>query len=131
MSGAPSQPSTLREYQVGARSTDVFGRVLCTARDHHFVVDGPVQNGCPGEELTPPEAFLAGVAACGVELVHVIAREQGQEVGPVRVAVHGMLDRSRQSRSDVTVLNAVRLEFDVGGTDAATAARLVEAFKRR
>lgn len=131
MSGAPSQPSTIREYQVGARSTDVFGRVLCTARDHHFVVDGPVQNGCPGEELTPPEAFLAGVAACGVELVHVIAREQGQEVGPVRVAVHGMLDRSRQSRSDVTVLNAVRLEFDVGGTDAATAARLVEAFKRR
>jgi hypothetical protein len=49
--------------------------VLCTARDQHFVIDGPVQNGCPGEAVTPPEAFLTGVAACGVELVQVIARE--------------------------------------------------------
>jgi hypothetical protein len=43
-----------------ARSTDVFGRVLCDAREQHFVIDGPVWNGCPGEELTPGEAFLAG-----------------------------------------------------------------------
>jgi uncharacterized OsmC-like protein len=123
--------SPLRQYRVDARSTDVFGRVLCSARDHHFVVDGPVQNGCPGEELTPPEVFLSGVAACGVELVHVIAREQGIAVGPVSVAVHGELDRSNQKRSDVTVLNMVRMEFQLGGTDGETAAKLVEGFKRR
>ena len=58
----------IREYEAGANSTDVFGRVLCTARNHHFIVDGPLQNGCPGEEVTPAEIFLAGVAACGVEL---------------------------------------------------------------
>jgi uncharacterized OsmC-like protein len=126
---APASP--LRQYRVDARSTDVFGRVLCSARDHHFVVDGPVQNGCPGEELTPPEVFLSGVAACGVELVHVIAREQGVAVGSVVVAVHGELDRSNQKRADVTVLNTVRMEFQLGGTDGETAARLVEGFKRR
>src|SRR3546814_5466390 len=68
----------IRTYAVSARSTDTFGRVLCGARNHQFVIDGPVQNGCPGEELTPPEVFLSGVASCGVELLQVLAR---QEIG--------------------------------------------------
>lgn len=122
---------TLREYQVAARSTDVFGRVLCTARQHHFIVDGPVQNGCPGEELTPPEAFLSAVAACGVELVHVIARDEGTTVQRVQLTVDGKVDRADQRRADVTVFNSVRLRFAITGADGATAARLVEGFKRR
>jgi uncharacterized OsmC-like protein len=121
----------LRQYNLSAQSTDVFGRVLCNVREHHFIVDGPVQNGCPGEEMTPPEAFLSGVAACGVELVTVIAREQGVSIGRVGVAVYGELDRSNQKRTDLTVLNEVRLSFEVGGTDGATASQLVEGFKRR
>ena len=32
-------PQAIREYEVHARSTDVFGRVLCNARDHHFIID--------------------------------------------------------------------------------------------
>jgi uncharacterized OsmC-like protein len=128
---APPPQSLIRDYRVDARSTDVFGRVLCSARDHHFIVDGPVQNGCPGEELTPPELFLSSVAACGVELVHVIARDQNAKVGNVRLAVHGTVDRGNQSRTDLTVFNSVRLEFELSGTDGATAASLVEAFKRR
>ena len=126
-----SPTPTIREYRVDARSTDVFGRVLVSARDHHFIVDGPVQNGCPGEELTPPELFLSAVASCGVELVHVIARDQKVTVDNVKLAVQGVVDRGRQKHAEVTVFNSVRLEFVVEGTDAATAARLVEGFKRR
>ena len=121
----------IREYRVDARSTDVFGRVLVSARDHHFIVDGPVQNGCPGEELTPPELFLSAVASCGVELVHVIARDQNARVGNVKLAVQGIVDRGRQKHPNVTVFNSVRLDFVVEGTDGATAAQLVEGFKRR
>ena len=95
-------PSTLREYDVAARTTDVFGRVLCNARTHHFVVDGPVQNGCPGEELTPPELFLSAVASCGVELVQVIARDTNVQIGPASVTIHGVVDRSRQARTRTT-----------------------------
>lgn len=124
-------PTTLREYDVGARTTDVFGRVLCQARTHHFVVDGPVQNGCPGEELTPPELFLSSVASCGVELVQVIARDTNVQIGPVSVTVHGIVDRSRQARTDVTLFNSVRMDFTVHGTDGSSAAALVEGFKRR
>jgi uncharacterized OsmC-like protein len=126
-----SPPTTLREYDVSAKTTDVFGRVLCQARTHHFVVDGPVQNGCPGEELTPPEVFLSSVAACGVELVQVIARDTGVSIGPVHVTIHGTVDRSRQARTDVTTFNSVQLDFAIHGTDGASAAALVEGFKRR
>ncbi|HEX9564313.1 MAG TPA: OsmC family protein [Gemmatimonadaceae bacterium] len=123
--------TNIREYDIGARTTDTLGRVLCEARNHHFIIDGPVQNGCPGEELTPPEIFLAAVASCGVELVQVIARDQGVPVGPFRVKAHGLVDRSRQPREDVTLFNSVRLDFAFSGTDGAAAAALVEAFKRR
>ena len=126
-----TSPTPIREYQVRARSTDVFGRVMCSARDHHFIVDGPVQNGCPGEEVTPPELFLSAVASCGVELVHVIARDQGVPLERVHVTIDGTVDRGNQPRGDVTVFNSVRLRFTIGGTDASQAAALVEGFKRR
>ena len=124
-------PQPIREYEIRARSTDVFGRVMCSARDHHFIVDGPVQNGCPGEEVTPPELFLAAVAACGVELLHVIARDQSVPITRVGLTVTGTVDRGNQPRTDVTLFHTVRLRFTVGGTDAAQAAALVEGFKRR
>jgi uncharacterized OsmC-like protein len=126
-----SPPVSVREYNVGARSTDVLGRVLCTAREHQFLVDGPVQNGCRGEELTPPELFLAAVASCGVELVQVIARDEGRSIGPIKLSVEGKVDRSRQPRTDVTVFNAMRMRFTIAGTDADAARALVDGFRRR
>ena len=124
-------PSLIREYEVRARSTDVFGRVLCSARTHHFIVDGPVQNGCPGEELTPPEVFLSSVAACGVELLHVIAKADDVPLERVSAAIYAVVDRGSQAREHVTTFNTVRLSFTLGGTDSARAAALVEGFKRR
>ena len=126
---APS-PS-VREYTVRASTTRTFGRVLAGARAHHFVVDGPVQNGCPGEEVTPAELFLAGVASCGAELVQVIAREEGMPLESVDVTMTGVVDRSRQSRSDVTTFTTVHLDLVLGGVSGAQAAALVEGFKRR
>jgi uncharacterized OsmC-like protein len=118
-------------YVVAARSTDVFGRVLCSARAHHFVIDGPVQNGCPGEELTPAEAFLAGIAACSVELIHVFAREQGLPLRSVRAGIEGDLDRDNPLRDDVTVFNRVALTLELEGVESSHAERLVDRFKGR
>src|SRR3954469_13971711 len=104
-------PTLIREYDVSARSTSTFGRVECSARTHHFIVDGPVQNGCPGEELTPPELFLSAVASCGVELIHVIARDEKKEFASVEVKIHGIVDRAKQPRVDVTTFARVELDF--------------------
>ena len=68
--------SPVRSYEVGARSTDVFGRVLWSCRDQHFVADGPVHNGCPGEAVTPAELFLAGIASCGVAMLAAHTRRK-------------------------------------------------------
>jgi len=124
----PSQ--AVSEYDITARSTDVFGRVVCGVRDHHFIIDGPVQNGAPGEEVTPVEAFLSAVAACGVELIHAIARNQQVPLRNVAVRVHGILDRAKQARTDVRTLNSVAIDFTLGGVDDPQAAALVEGFKR-
>ena len=120
-----------RRYEIGAGSTDVFGRVLWSCRDQHFVADGPVQNGCPGEAVTPAELFLAGIATCGVELVQVIAKETETPLGDVRIAVEGVLDPRHPVREDVRVFNSVRLRFEVAGVDEPRARELVEGFKRR
>jgi uncharacterized OsmC-like protein len=120
-----------REYAVDARSTSTFGRVLCSARTHHFIIDGPVANGCPGEELTPPEAFLTGVAACGVELIQVIAREQSVPVRDVAVRIEAIVDRSRPVRPDVTLFNSVRMSFTLAGVPSDRASGLIEQFKKR
>jgi len=69
--------SDIRRYEARAASTDIFGRVMCSARNHHFVIDGPEQNGCPGEEITPGELFLSAVASCGVELIQVLSKSEG------------------------------------------------------
>ena len=123
--------SDIRQYQATAASTETFGRVLCGVRNHHFVVDGPVQNGCPGEEVTPAELFLAAVASCGVELVQVLAKSAGIPLKGIDVNIQGRMDRSKPVRPDVSLFNSVRLDFRLLGVTAGEARQLVEKFKAR
>lgn len=120
----------IRGYTVDARSTDTFGRVLCHTRNHHFIVDGPAQNGCPGEALTPAELFLVSIAACGVELVQVIGREQ-QLAPRISVEIEGAIDRANPVRKDLTVFNTIRLRFGLKGVTRAQGNDLIERFKGR
>jgi uncharacterized OsmC-like protein len=121
----------VRSYAANARSTDTFGRVLCNIRDHHFVIDGPVQNGCPGEEVTPAEVFLVAIASCGVELLQGIARDQQVPLTGVKVEITGALDRANPVRKDLGVFNRVKLAFQLSGVSASQAADLVERFRGR
>lgn len=121
----------VRQYAAEAQSTETFGRVLCTARDQHFVIDGPAQNGCPGEAVTPPEAFLTGVAACGIELLQVIARELSLPIPSASVRIEGTVDRDHPVRPDVTLFNEVRLRFSIREVSREQATDLVERFKKR
>ena len=121
----------VRTYAVRARSTDTFGRVLCSARDQHLVVDGPVQNGCPGEAIGPAELFLGGVATCGVELVYSIARDQQLPLSSVAVEIEGRMDRGNPVRRDVSVFNSVHVRFQLAGVTQAQGEDLIERFRAR
>jgi uncharacterized OsmC-like protein len=123
--------STVRQYTARAASTYVFGRVMCSVRNHHYVIDGPETNGCPGEEVTPAELFLSAVASCGVELVQVIAKSDGIPVQGISVDIDGRMDRSKPVRPDVSLFNSVKLQFRIKGVTDADAKQLVEKFKGR
>ena len=123
--------SDVRRYTAAAGSTDTFGRVLCSSRAHHFVVDGPLHNGCPGEELTPAELFLAAVAACGVELIQVLARDQGLPLTRARSTIEGEIDPDRPARSELTVFTRVELRLELEGVTADQGELLVKGFKGR
>ena len=123
--------SDIRNYTVGARSTDTQGRVLCNVRNHHFIVDGPAQNGAPGEEVTPAELFLTGVAACGVELVQSFAKAESIPLRAINVDIAGTLDRANPVRTDVSVFNSVQIRFHLSGVTGAQSTALVDRFKGR
>ena len=123
-----SVPET-RRYAVRARSTDTFGRVLWSCRDQHFVADGPVHNGCPGEAITPAELFLAGIASCGVELLEVIARAEEVPLQTASVKIAGEIDPANPVRTDVSVFNSIRLSFRLQGVTEEQGAHLIERFK--
>jgi uncharacterized OsmC-like protein len=123
--------SAVRQYTARAASTDVFGRVLCSVRNHHYVIDGPETNGCPGEEVTPAELFLSAVASCGVELVQVIAQSDGIPLQSIAVNIDGRMDRSKPVRPDVSLFTSVKLQFRIKGVTDADAKQLVEKFKGR
>jgi uncharacterized OsmC-like protein len=120
-----------RRYEVRARSTDTFGRVLWSCREQHYVADGPVHNGCPGEAVTPAELFLAGIASCGVELLQVIARADDVPLESASVEIAGEIDPSNPVRPDVSLFNSVRLSFRLSGVSEEQATHLVERFKGR
>ena len=123
--------SSRREYTVQGRATDVFGRVMIDSGKHHFVVDGPVQNGCPGEAITPVEVFLSSIAACGVELVQVVAKAEEIPLRDVRITIRGDYDRDNPVRTDYTVFETVEVDFVLSGVTGPQGETLVEAFKGR
>ena len=86
-------PREHRPHVRGAReTTSTFGRVQVAVRQHRLTIDGPVQNGCPGEAPTPGEMFLSGAAACGAEVLQVLARDGGVPLERVEVTVRGTID---------------------------------------
>jgi uncharacterized OsmC-like protein len=111
--------SDVRQYEARANSTETFGLVLCSARNHHFVIDGPAQNGCPVEALTPAELFLSGVAACGVELMQSIARDKHLPWQTAGIAITGTIDPENRVHSDFWVFTSVHLQFVLKGINAS------------
>lgn len=131
MTVASPAASTARTYEVRAETTATFGRVEVAVRQHTLTIDGPVQNGCPGEAPTPGEMFLSGAAACGAEVLQVLARDNGVPLERVEVTVRGTIDRERQPHQHVTVFSDVDLHLRLAGPTDEQAATLVAGFQRR
>ena len=71
------------------------------------------------------------MAACGVELLQVLAKSQDVPLHSIAADIRGTIDRSRPVRPDVSLFNSVRLSFRMKGVTDQQGRQLVEAFKGR
>jgi uncharacterized OsmC-like protein len=112
--------------RVRSASTATPGRAVNEIRNHQLVIDEPTHLGGPGEQITPAEAFLAGVSACGVLLVQGRARETVVHLDQVEASIEGI-----RHRSDTSVFQRIEIRFRLSGPSQAEAIELVEHYKRR
>ena len=110
--------------RVHSESTATPGRSISQVRDRELVIDEPTHLGRPGEEITPADAFLAGVSACGVLLVQGRARDTA--VGLKKIDVN--LEAVRHP-SDTSVFQRIDITFRLAGPSQAQAVELVEHYK--
>lgn len=112
--------------RVLSSSSATPGRAVNQVRNHELVIDEPTHLGGPGEQITPAEAFLAGVSACGVLLVQGRARDTGVRLDRVEASIEGV-----RHRSDTSVFQRIDIRFRLSGPSQAEAIDLVEHYKRR
>ena len=112
--------------RVQSSSTTTPGRAINYVRDHQLVIDEPTHLGGPGEQITPAEAFLAGVSACGVLLVQGRARDTSVRLDRVEATIEGI-----RQRSDTSVFQRIEIRFLLAGPSHAEAIDLVDHYKRR
>jgi uncharacterized OsmC-like protein len=110
--------------RVRSRSTLTPGRSISEIRQHQLVIDEPTHLGGPGEEITPADAFLAGVAACGVLLVQGRARDTSVKLDSIDVRLEAVRDRR-----DTSIFQRIDMLFHLTGPSPAQALDLVEHYK--
>jgi len=110
--------------RVRSYSSGTPGRSLNNVGDHHFVIDEPPHAGGPGEEITPADAFLAGVSSCGVLLVETIARQREVPLQKAEATIEGVRNTSDPSRFE-----RISMRFELTGPNQAQAEELVERYK--
>jgi uncharacterized OsmC-like protein len=113
----------MTSYSAVSRSTDTPGRTITTARHNHFIIDSP---SGPNEALLTGEAFLAGIAACGVTLVQGRAKSVGVALGPMTVSIEGF--RSDDKPAD---FHHIDVKFEYRQTAEADARMLTDLWTQQ
>ena len=110
--------------RVRSKSASIPGRSVNEIRHHQLVIDEPTHLGGPGEQITPADAFLSGVSACGVLLVQGRARDTGITLESIDVNLEAV-----RHRSDTSVFQRIDMTFRLAGPTQSQAAALVEHYK--
>ena len=110
--------------RVHSSSTDVPGRSINEIRNHQLVIDEPTHLGGPGEEITPADAFVTGVSACGALMVQGRARDSKVRLDRIDVDL-----AATRYRSDTSVFQRIEMTFRLSGPSKVQAEELVEYYK--
>jgi len=112
-------------YKVRSYSTGTLGRAICNARTHHWVADNS-----GGDAVGAGELFLSGIAACAVNMVERIAHDDQVTLEWMDVSVESWRDPDKVP-GELSLYDAIRVNFEMWGVDDDQAHQLVETWKRR
>ena len=112
-------------YQARTYSTGIVGRSICNARNHHWVSESP-----GGEAPGAGELFCASMAACAVNMVETIASTEKRALRGMEVNVAVYRDKDKPA-GEVSLYDAVRVQFEMWGVSDEDAKFLVKAWKQR
>ena len=110
--------------RVHSSTTETPGRATNEVRGNRFLIDEPTHLGGPGEQITPADAFLSGVAACGVLMVQGRARDTKVRMNRLEVDLESV-----RQRSDTSVFQRIDMRFRFSGPSQAEAEALVEHYQ--
>ncbi len=112
-------------YQARCHSIGVAGRSVCNARNHHWVAENS-----GGEAVGAGEMFCASIAACAVNMVETIASNENRVLEGMDVNVAAYRDFDKDA-GDLSLYDAVRIDFRLWGVDEDDARFLVKTWKQR
>jgi uncharacterized OsmC-like protein len=111
-------------YRARTYSSGTFGRAIGNVRGHNFIVD---DGGW--EEVGPGEFFLTGIAACGVNMMERLAKQDNIPLQWMDVTVECYRNPDYVP-GEVSVYDAIRVHVEMWGVQPAHAQALVKEWKR-
>ena len=116
--------SNLKVDTIRSSSSGTIGRAVSEARGHRLALDSSTRP--QPDALTNSEAFLAGIASCGVTLIEAYAQEKGVPVTRMDVTIEGARTAEEPNR-----FASVAMRFEIAGVSQAEAEHLVETYRSR
>lgn len=111
-------------YRARTYSSGTFGRAICNVRGHNFIVD---DSGW--EEVGPGEFFLSGIAACAVNMIERLAKQENIPLQWMDVSVECFRNPD-STPGEVSVYDAIRVHVEMWGVQPGHAEKLVKDWKR-
>ncbi|MFT5175520.1 MAG: putative OsmC-like protein [Gammaproteobacteria bacterium] len=112
-------------YEARSYSTGIVGRSICNARNQHWVAENS-----GGEAVGAGELFCASVAACAVNMVETVASNEQRALDRMDVNVAAYRDSDKLA-GEVSLYDAVRIQFQLWGVSEDDARFLVKTWKQR
>jgi uncharacterized OsmC-like protein len=110
--------------RITSSSSGTIGRAVSQMRGARLTLDSSSRP--QADALTNSEAFLAGIASCGVTLIEMHAHETGVPVARMDVTIEGM-----RTAEDPARFAQVTMKFSIAGVSQAQAEQLVETYRGR
>ena len=108
---------------VRSSSSGVIGRAVSDARGQRLSLDSSARP--QPDALTNSEAFLAGIASCGVTLIEMHAQDKGIPLKRMDVTIEGV-----RTAADPTRFAGITMRFALVGVAQGQAEDLIQTYRQ-